>query len=105
MNSRLRQFTLAGSIAKVISVFAYRRTDVPKATLGHTHHFFSFYLTKGLGLRAKSGETIAATDTQGLTLWIVPPGMFHEWVATEKLGTVWDMTPLHRPHQLAVSNS
>jgi hypothetical protein len=100
MNSKLRQFTLPSLFATVLSALAYRKTDIPNATLGHKHQFFSFYLTKALNLRAESGETIKPVNPAKLTLWVVPPGMFHEWITQNGAGTVWDITPMHRPHQL-----
>jgi hypothetical protein len=104
MDSKLRQFGLSGFVAGVVAFLAYRKTHIPRATTGHKHRFFSFYLTKGLNLRGESGETIQAVDLRNLTLWIVPPGMFHEWVVQKEAGIVWDMTPLHRPHLLSVGN-
>ncbi len=95
---QLRQFVLSDVVARFLSTFAYRKTDIAKATIGHKHSFFSLYLTKALNLRSEAGQTIEAVDDRRLILWIVPPGMFHEWVGD---GTVWDLTPLHRPHKLA----
>ena len=97
---KLRQFVLSGVVGKFLSAVAFRKTEVSKATTGHAHRFFSFYLTRTLKLGTRSGLAIEASSTQQLILWIVPPGMFHEWVAQREPATVWDMTPLHRPHQL-----
>lgn len=96
---KLRQFVLPAFFARLLSWVAYRKTDIPQETVGHKHRFFSFYLTKTLNLRNESGRVVKAADDRKLVLWIVPPGMFHEWVGT---GTVWDITPLHRAHQLVV---
>lgn len=98
----LRQFVLPRFLARVLTVLAYRKTAIPHATAGHKHRFFSFYLTQKLNLRTTSGETLEARDKRNFILWIVPPGMFHEWVASAAKGAVWDITPLHRRHQLVV---
>ena len=59
--------------------------------------FFSFYLTKKLNLRGSKGKMYKAFDE--LTLWIVWPFAFHEWVApSSEGGIVHDLTPLHPPH-------
>lgn len=95
----LRTFVLSGFVGELLSALAYRKTEVPNDTVGHKHRFFSFYLTKRLGLRTDDGKTIKPRHPTRLVLWVVPPGMFHEWAGG---GTVQDLTPMHPPHKLAV---
>ena len=99
---KLHYRRITGNLANLLCWIAYRTTRVPQSTEGHTHRFVSFYLTSGLNLRTEEGTTIEAPNQ--ITLWIVPPGMFHEWVAIDHHpGQVYDMTPFHRPHQIAVA--
>jgi len=94
-------FRLSGVIAALLKKIAHRSTDVGKETKGHRHALFSLYLTKKLSMRDADDNLHEPEDQdpRELTLWIVLPRVFHEWVCIdEQEGTVHDLTPLHQPH-------
>jgi len=97
------QIVLWKWLAAALALIAHRRTDIPAATKGHKHWFFSFYLTEQLNLRRSSGKVIEAASSNRMVLWIVFPRVFHEWVTEkrEESGVVHDLTPLHQAHTLA----